>query len=571
MRYIHRPLIILLVTFLISPGFAATYYVATNDPAADDGNPGTEELPFKTISHAASIVIPGDVVYVKAGIYEESVNMTTPGASGAPISFIAYGDSRPVIESDGLNSTGVILDSYYQFIGFEVRNWSSLGIDCPSIEGFIIERCLVHDSPYGISCNNGAHDFTIRDCTLYNFAGYGIDASSEGGDVCYDGRIIGCQAYNGQVGQNVDGFAFGDGDHFIIERCVSYNVYDGFDVKADYTTLRRCLAHSCRNSGFKLWGNNIRLENCIGYGSENSNVELDYMGITTTTELVNCTFVGGNSYNILVESAQNLRMYNCILSNGANIGLCYYSPLGNAPDSGLYVGDYNVFHNENASRAISWGFDPEYSLDDIENGKWSADSGQDVNSLITRDPAGELYLNLAMQDFHLFETSIAVDAATSQGAPGEDYDGLSRPQGHGFDIGAYEFNTGILTATPTITPIPTQTPTITPTPTETPIQQPRVMLAGYMSSRLGSTSGGIFEMLAMVDDINQVGISRAMLYLGDSYLGVDLSLADAQNWVFVFPAAELSAPINKQVLLLSIIALDNVAQRSPRWPYLNVK
>jgi hypothetical protein len=44
-------------------------------------------------------------------------------------------------------------------------------------------------------------------------------------------------------------------------------------------------------------------------------------------------------------------------------------------------------------------------------------------------------------DYHLIDTSSAVDAGSSFNAPNIDKDGITRPQGSGFDIGAYEYNT----------------------------------------------------------------------------------------------------------------------------------
>src|SRR5262249_14425228 len=55
-----------------------------------------------------------------------------------------------------------------------------------------------------------------------------------------------------------------------------------------------------------------------------------------------------------------------------------------------------------------------------------------------------------------------IDAGTSIGAPSTDFDRNPRPQGKGYDIGAYE---GIAS---TPTPIPTATPTPLPTNTLTP-------------------------------------------------------------------------------------------------------
>ncbi|MCF7956743.1 MAG: right-handed parallel beta-helix repeat-containing protein [Phycisphaerae bacterium] len=59
-------------------GCAGEYHVS---PAGDDGNPGTMSRPFKSISAAAKIAMPGDVVTVHEGIYRERVNPVRGGSS----------------------------------------------------------------------------------------------------------------------------------------------------------------------------------------------------------------------------------------------------------------------------------------------------------------------------------------------------------------------------------------------------------------------------------------------------------------------------------------------------------
>ncbi len=53
--------------------YQRTFYVAREQQNASDDNPGTEELPWKTIGKAASFLEPGDRVIVKKGIYREWV------------------------------------------------------------------------------------------------------------------------------------------------------------------------------------------------------------------------------------------------------------------------------------------------------------------------------------------------------------------------------------------------------------------------------------------------------------------------------------------------------------------
>ncbi|MDR3173348.1 MAG: DUF1565 domain-containing protein [Treponema sp.] len=67
--------------------FRKTYHVskALN---ADDGNPGTADAPFATISRAAAVLEPGERVIIGGGIYDEFVR---PGRGGTdPANMISY-------------------------------------------------------------------------------------------------------------------------------------------------------------------------------------------------------------------------------------------------------------------------------------------------------------------------------------------------------------------------------------------------------------------------------------------------------------------------------------------------
>jgi len=68
--------ITLAVCFL--PGCSSEYHVATDGL---DRNPGTQSKPFKTISAAAQVAQPGDVITVHEGVYREWVNPTRGGES----------------------------------------------------------------------------------------------------------------------------------------------------------------------------------------------------------------------------------------------------------------------------------------------------------------------------------------------------------------------------------------------------------------------------------------------------------------------------------------------------------
>ncbi|MCJ7796910.1 MAG: DUF1565 domain-containing protein, partial [Thermoleophilia bacterium] len=71
---------------------AATYYVAQQAPNSADSNTGTEAVPWKTLTHACAAAKTGDVVWVKAGVYTETLS---PQCDGLTVQ--AYGDDQVVI------------------------------------------------------------------------------------------------------------------------------------------------------------------------------------------------------------------------------------------------------------------------------------------------------------------------------------------------------------------------------------------------------------------------------------------------------------------------------------------
>src|SRR5437016_2111645 len=60
----------------ITPVIGIAFYVSTT---GSDSNPGTVTSPWRTIQHASNSVQAGDTVYVRGGVYNESVNVEVSG------------------------------------------------------------------------------------------------------------------------------------------------------------------------------------------------------------------------------------------------------------------------------------------------------------------------------------------------------------------------------------------------------------------------------------------------------------------------------------------------------------
>ena len=92
---------------------------------------------------------------------------------------------------------------------------------------------------------------------------------------------------------------------------------------------------------------------------------------------------------------------------------------------------------------------------------WQSAPVGDGATAISADPQ---FVDLANGDLHLQAASPAIDAGLAVDVAA-DKDGIARPVGAGFDIGAYEF---VANATPTPMPSPSPTPEATPSPEPTP-------------------------------------------------------------------------------------------------------
>src|SRR5262249_57547474 len=75
-------------------------------------------------------------------------------------------------------------------------------------------------------------------------------------------------------------------------------------------------------------------------------------------------------------------------------------------------------------------------------GDYSSEAGTSATQDHNLWGVNPLFVNVAVGNLRLLVGSPAINAGSATGAPSSDFAGVSRPQGTGFDIGAYEFVSG---------------------------------------------------------------------------------------------------------------------------------
>lgn len=76
-----------------------TYYVAPSTSGGNNSNSGTLSAPFETLAHAVEQLSAGDILYVREGVYRETITIDEDGNSGSLITIQNY--NNEVVTVDG--------------------------------------------------------------------------------------------------------------------------------------------------------------------------------------------------------------------------------------------------------------------------------------------------------------------------------------------------------------------------------------------------------------------------------------------------------------------------------------
>jgi hypothetical protein len=221
---------------------AATYVVDQAAPGAADTNPGTEQLPFKTVQHAADMARPGDTVYIMAGRYNERVKLRAGGIEGKPISFVAKPRRSVTVAGFDLEA------SYIRVEGFEITaNEPAAAIQLHGSHCEILDN-YIHDMMTAVSGTVGkpSADGNTRDysAVAHNRIAYNKVYH------CEYGFILGGEDWlveNNEVSRlfmYAPGNKYDDCDYsrFFGKGCIQrYNYYHGTDTKESKVAHVDCI------------------------------------------------------------------------------------------------------------------------------------------------------------------------------------------------------------------------------------------------------------------------------------------------------------------------------------------
>jgi hypothetical protein len=144
---------------------AAEYYVA---PTGSDTNPGNLASPFKTISGNVWRLQPGDTMYLRAGVYTESITPIRSGQPQLPITFKAYQNEQPVLANVSGQAIYVYDKDYLTFDGIDIRDINGHWISIWLSSFVTIRNCSLSNVTANIMGFYIIHSnhITLQDCSM---------------------------------------------------------------------------------------------------------------------------------------------------------------------------------------------------------------------------------------------------------------------------------------------------------------------------------------------------------------------------------------------------------------------
>lgn len=490
---------ILIVCFNTNVIFAqaANYYVSS---AGSDSNPGTLEKPFKSIKKACSMVLPGGTIYVRGGIYNERITITSSGSEDKGFITLAnYPGESPILDGSGLTVpdayTGMVFienKAYIRISGFEIRNYKAsstspvpvgvhirgsannieiknnkihnietntnaskvgnahgiavYGASSVSAKKIIIEGNEIYNCKLGsseaLTINGNVEDFHVIKNNVHHNDNIGIavigwEKTSDADD----------QARNGVVAGNTVSFISSYGNPaYGVDYCAGGIYSDGArDVTMEKNRIFNCdigIEVASEHKGKST--SNIKVLNNIIYN--NNLTGIAFGGYDSNRgSTIDCKFLNNTLYN----NDTNVTGSGEVLMQFSTSGNIFCNNILYSGSQSVFISnqykensgnifDYNIYYSLNGTLGSKWMWKNE----DIQGfDKYRSVSGNDKNSKFINPQF--VAINVNTPDFRIKEGSLAIDSGAPVNFAEFDFDGNKRNSAQRVDCGAYEFGSGI--------------------------------------------------------------------------------------------------------------------------------
>lgn len=445
---------------------AATYYVSTT---GSDANSGTQLQPWLTIQKAANTMNPGDTVIVTTGTYTERVATGRNGSQGAPITFQAQGS----VQIDGFD----IGHTYNIIAGFEITGPPVSG--CSGSAAIYFRSGGRSDPSYSIALSNNIHDiWCVSGQTTNNYNGIVVDGINP---VVANNTIRGCTPVGIVIGgassiisnnwvENVPNgiYCFGTNHDICDNVFTNINSPGGLGTHPDiFQSWGTCggLMGSCHNIVFER---NYAVDSDAGICQMTDDCSTNSVSDWTIRNNVFVRIADAATVQFPGAHWYNNTFYRCNQNSGAVLTFGYdptgvrgqawrgdvennafveCGPTPNDTTRGWYSADTNLTD-----------FIADYNYIGASNGVAKTTSLLSFTEAHGINGGLPNFVNPGA-DFHLSSGSVLIDAGTTLPGFTTDFDGISRPQGIAWDIGAVEFGTGSQSSNPP--PVIGTPPTVT--------------------------------------------------------------------------------------------------------------
>jgi hypothetical protein len=477
-------LIILNFTFLIfnSPVFAQTpntYFVSLT---GSDTYTGTIDHPFRTVNKALNIVNGGDTIYVRGGTYgpSDAFTISKSGTSTAPITISGYGNERPIFAGNDtgpgdwnafiwIEGNNIILKQF-EFSHSNGRGIGVYGGAVTAIQNITIDNVWIHHTKEaGIYMENANH-FTVKNSRVWQTCRVNDKTMSWYVPEMWDAGIMGRNTIgtNGsgvdfKIQNNLIYESYGEGinihggmDQVLIENNTVYNTWSVgiYPLNSTHVIIQRNLVYHTDDQRFfdgtapgrggiilsdeerpgsanyETVINNIVMGYWVNFGYWYQ-YKFDVTGLKNTL-IANNTFVNAH------DSAG--------YSDGKNnIGWSYANVwIDDSPNHSNVRFINNIVLQEDPQKRNIWvPNNPNFTLSNnlystmpyLDYIKKPTDIIADPQLAKTGSTASG---QLTAEYFKLLSLSPAIDSGINVDID-HDIEGVTRPQGVGFDLGAYEY------------------------------------------------------------------------------------------------------------------------------------